>query len=355
MGSELLCNEKSQVSNFQPLFLSRRRILLLVGLGSLTIGLLLMLGGGRTAVAALADAYGPLVVLALLVHYSGFAVRSHRWQRLLAVMGYRLSYYSVTTLLVSGWFISALLPARAGDVARVTILYRGTADGSAPGSARVTSVPIAAGIGSIVLERALDILAILLLGAGFGFGVLRGQLPGWVLIGYEIGVGGLVIFGMGLLLVPTLIVRLRNLITHPLWQKILDFAQSLIESLRMLPQHPATMILVTLESLYIWLCDALLLWLVVWSLGSQLPFSATAFVALTVDVFAAVPLTPGGIGQVETVYAALLSLLALTGLNIPAVVLLTRAISYWSFLLLSGLVTFAAGIGQLLITPGDAG
>ena len=52
-------------------------------------------------------------------------------------------------------------------------------------------------------------------------------------------------------------------------------------------------------------------------------------------------------------YAGLLALFALSSVNISAVVLLTRAISYWSFLLFSGIVTFAAGLGQVF--SGSAG
>ena len=91
-----------------------------------------------------------------------------------------------------------------------------------------------------------------------------------------------------------------------------------------------------------------MLWLVIAGLGARLPFAEAGFVALTVDIFAAVPLTPGGMGQVEAVYAALLALLAAAPFSVAAAVLVTRAITYWSFLLFSGAVTFAAGFGSLL-------
>jgi uncharacterized membrane protein YbhN (UPF0104 family) len=98
----------------------------------------------------------------------------------------------------------------------------------------------------------------------------------------------------------------------------------------------------------IWLCDALVLWLVVLSLAAPLSLPAAAFVALTVDVLAAVPLTPGGVGQIDAAYAALLTLLALPALHVGTIVLLVRFITYWSFLVFSGLVMLAAGFGSLL-------
>ena len=121
-----------------------------------------------------------------------------------------------------------------------------------------------------------------------------------------------------------------------------------VDGLRTLFRQPATALLVIIESLMIWLCDALVLWLVVLSLAAPLSLPATAFVALTVDVLAAVPLTPGGVGQIDAAYAALLALLALPALHVGTIVLIVRFITYWSFLVFSGLVTLAAGFGSLL-------
>ncbi len=330
----------SPLPGFAALALNRKRFALLVGFSLLTLVLLLALGGGRDAIAALAHVNWRLIALAILIHYSGFAVRGLRWQQLLRTMGHKFTWRFVTTLLLAGWFVSALLPARAGDVMRVGVL-RLTRAHRAP-------VPVHDALGSIVLERALDLLAILTLGAGFGLLVLRGQLPSWVLAAYGVGIGGLVLLGLALLVTPALLDRLRRWSVHRFWQTALNFAAQLVESLRALLHQPGIALLLLAESLYIWLCDALLMWLCVWSLGTLLPFGRAAFIALTVDVFAIVPLTPGGIGQIETVNAALLSLLKLPGFNVAAAVLVNRAISYWSFLLFTGVITFAAGFGQWL-------
>jgi uncharacterized membrane protein YbhN (UPF0104 family) len=157
-------------------------------------------------------------------------------------------------------------------------------------------------------------------------------------------------FGAALVLAPPLLAWLRRRSQHRLWQKGIDFLAAFVEGLRALFRQPATALLVIAESLLIWLCDALVLWLVVLSLAVALSLPAAAFVALTVDVLAAVPLTPGGVGQIDIAYAALLALLALPTLNVGAVVLVVRFITYWSFLAFSGLVTLAAGFGSLLPT-----
>jgi uncharacterized membrane protein YbhN (UPF0104 family) len=207
---------------------------------------------------------------------------------------------------------------------------------------------VAASLGSLVLERALDLLAILLLGALLGLLLLRSMLPGWVVAAYATGLGGLLLLAGTVLVAPALLDRLRGWAQAPLWHKGLDFAGQVVASLRTCASQPRLAIAVLGASLYIWLCDALLMWLAVGSLGQWLPFGQLSFVALTVDVFAIVPLTPGGIGQIETVNAALLALLPLSTVTIAAAVLINRAISYWSFLLCTGGITCITGIGQVV-------
>jgi len=315
-----------------------KRVLILAGLGILTIVLLLTLSGGWEAVNVLAQVDGRLIALAVVIHYGGFAVRGWRWQQLLVLQGHRLRWRYVTGLLLSGWFVSALVPARAGDALRVAVLRLPTADRLA--------VPVADGLGSIVLERALDILAILTLGFAFSISLLQGQLPGWVLGAYAVGAIFLLLFGLALLLAPTLLNRLRTWSTHRYWQTALDFIRHLVNSLRVLGNHPWRAGSLLVASFAIWLCDALLMWLAIRSLGELISFGSAAFIALTVDVFATVPLTPGGIGQIEAANAALLALLSLPQAVIAAAVLVNRAISYWSFLLVSGVVTAFMGLGQ---------
>lgn len=334
-----------------------KRIAILVALGALTTLLLFALSGGREALGAFSGVDWRPILLAIMIHYSGFAVRGHRWQQLLRVMGHRLRYLAVLALMLAGWFVSALVPARAGDILRVAALRGGY--GSAPQATSTTgataptgtTVPVADGLGSIVLERMLDILAILTLGAGFGLVVLRGALPQWVAMTYVAALVILALFGIALVVAPPLMHWLRSLWGNRLWQQALDFVVRFIESLRALARQPGRALLVVVESLYIWLCDALLLWLVLRGLHLPLDVGFAAFVALTVDIVAAVPITPGGIGQIEVANTALLALAGVPAAMATAAVLLVRAISYWTFLVFTGIVTALTGVGALAETP----
>lgn len=318
-----------------------RRILLLLGLGLLTCLFLLVLGGGQAAMTALVAVDPRWIAVGFLVHYSGFVVRGLRWQQLLQALGYRFTWRYMMTLLLSGWFVSALLPARAGDLLRVALLRTPTPNHAV--------APVAASVGSIVMERVLDMGALLLLGASVGFALLRSEMPGWIVAAYG---STLVLLGLAVValwIAPPLLHWLHRRSSQPLWQKLFDLAIQVVESLQTLRRFPALALLILLESLYIWLCDGVLMWCVLKAMGVVAPLSSILFVALTVDIFAAIPLTPGGIGQIESVNVALLALLPLPTFNLAAAVLLNRAISYWSFLVFSGIVTFAAGIGQMMV------
>lgn len=339
--------------------LNRNWLTAIIVLGVASLATLLYLGDPQQTIHLIRESNWGLLLLALLIHYSGFAIRGLRWKLLLNALGHSRGYVYCTGLLISGWFVSAIIPARAGDILRIGVL-RSSGSGN-PLNARNASVindgsmahdgsearrvPIADGLSSILLERVLDMMAILLLGASFGFMVLRAQLPSWVLSLYGTTVALLVALGLTLLILPRVWVWLGSLSSQSFWQKGIRFGSELTEKIALLAQAPKTAMITVGLSLYIWLCDAFLLWLVMGSVDALIgaglaSFGRPAFVALTVDVIAAVPLTPGGIGQIETAYGALLSLLSLPTAKLPAIILLTRFISYWSFLLFSGLVTF---------------
>ena len=326
--------------------LGLRRLALLGGLGVLTVVFLITLGGGQDALAALLTVDLRWIAVGIAIHYSGFVVRGVRWQQLLRALGHRLSWRYAMTLLLSGWFVSALLPARAGDLLRIAIL-------GVP-NPKHAAVPVADSLGSIVLERALDLVALVVLGAGCGFALLRTTMPGWVVAAYGVTILLLGVAAVALLLAPALLHWLRRWSAQPLWQRAIALAGQLVQSLQTVGRSPLIALQVIGQSLYIWLCDALLMWTVLKAMGVDAPLASITFVALTVDIFAAIPLTPGGIGQIEAVNMALLALLPLPAFNLSAAVLLNRAISYWSFLLFSGIVTFAAGIGQMMM-GGKAG
>jgi len=312
------------------------RPLILLILGILTVLLLLRLGEVDISPQTLRQIQPGYLLIAIVIHYSGFVVRGLRWQALLKNLGYRLGYIYTTALLLSGWFISALVPARLGDVARLAILKRDHQVGLAPGLA------------SVATERALDILAILGLTIVAALWALPGRTPVWV---WQIVGGGAILFGLALitlLTIPKLEDWLTNLLTWPLYRTTVRFGFELLSHIRQLGQRPGLLLALFLQSLYIWLCDILLMYFAFLSLGELVPLSVTAFTSMVVDLAAAVPLIPGAVGQFEGTALGLLRLFSVPPQQSSLMILLNRFISFWSFIVVSGLITYLFGFAQTI-------
>jgi len=80
--------------------------------------------------------------------------RARRWQQLLAPLG-RYAIRDLWAAILMGWSVSVLLPGRLGEVARPVFL------------ARRAPIAASAALGSVVLERVFDVVAILTLLAGY--------------------------------------------------------------------------------------------------------------------------------------------------------------------------------------------
>ena len=91
----------------------------------------------------------PYLTAAVLLSLAGFAFRAWRWQHLLGPLKW-IPAGRLASAIFIGWTASAVLPGRVGEVARAWLLRR---DG----------LRRSAAFGTVVLERLLDVLAVLLL------------------------------------------------------------------------------------------------------------------------------------------------------------------------------------------------
>lgn len=310
--------------------------LIIIILGLLTLLLLLKLGHIDISMDTLRQINPIYLAAAVAVHYSGFAMRGWRWQKLLKELGHPVGYVYAATLLLAGWFVSALIPARLGDIARAWMLRRDH------------RISMAQGLGSIATERAFDILSILILAASAATFALADRTPPWV---WQTIGGGVLLLGILiaiLLLSPQLEGFFLKLLPWSIYKKVIHFGFELLNSIRRVGKSPKLLLLVTAQSLYIWLCDIFLMALVFRSIGAGVPFSVSAFTAMVVDLAAAVPIIPGALGQVEGTALGLLSLLQIPTEQSSLMVLLNRFISFWTFILVSGGVTYYFGFSQAL-------
>jgi len=263
------------------------------------------------------------LALAVAVHYTTFAFRGARWRLLLRnaqgsasrVPG--VAYCSQLVLL--GWFANSVSWFRLGDAYRA-YLYRDEQDAS-----------FSRTIGTILAERMLDaILVLLLLLVSVPF--LVGGQATWIVLGVAIA---LVVAMSGALLVMILAkVRVLRVLPARLAERYQRFHQGALSSFAQLPP-------VTLWGLLGWLAETGRLFLVVRALGLEIDIPLVIFITLANSLLTLVP-TPGGLGAVESGVAGLLVRLSSLSISTAAaLVLVDRAITYLSIIIV-GAVLFLA-------------
>ena len=263
-----------------------------------------------------------LVLVAFLIYYAGFPLRGWRWTKLLKGAGYKVRVKDGTEILFLSWLVNCIVPAKLGDLYRAYL-----AKLNSPVSATKT-------LGTVFMERILDLIAIASLGVLAGYWRFRdslGALPRSVQL----------IFALGVVVVILLIVALvvmrnfgrRVMAILPLPHRAVEFYERFEEGvfgsvgLRGLP-------LLGLLTTVIWMTEALRLYFVVRALGFSdidLGFSGAMFVALIGSLLTAVPFTPGGLGLVELGMGGVLKgVFNASTPHAAAVILIDRSISVFS-------------------------
>jgi hypothetical protein len=320
-------------------------LLIIAALSIVTIFGLLRLGNIDISLDTLARVNGSWLFLAFVTFYLSIIARGLRWQHILKTMDWPVPTLYAQTLLTAGLFISSILPARAGDLGRIAMLKQDH------------QIPVSQGLASLAAERALDVFAVLILAIVGAIWSLQGRVPLEVM---ELMVGSGVLFGLGLvglLAVPSIegwlrqpgwVWRIMPAVIRPFYQKVADFGFALIHGVRDLGQKPAALAAIVAESFGIWLFDALIVHLVLFSLGHSVSFSVSLFSAMVGVLATIVPLMPGALGQFEAAVISLLTLLGISTADSSLAALLVRFISLWSFIPVSGLITYFFGFSRAL-------
>ncbi|HEY3524356.1 MAG TPA: lysylphosphatidylglycerol synthase transmembrane domain-containing protein [Candidatus Limnocylindrales bacterium] len=274
-----------------------------------------------------------LLGVAFVVFYLGFPLRGYRWARLVRATGFHLPTFDATEIIFVSWLVNCLVPAKLGDLYRAWLL-------------KVNSpVSLSRTFGTVFIERVLDLFAIVVLGLASGFVSFRNGLPGDVQAVFAIGIGVVVLLAAGLLTLRNF--GRRILVRLPVPHTIVEFYDRFEEGVFSAVGLRAMPILLVLTAL-IWSTEAVRLLFVVEALhlpDVHLGISGAFFVALTGSLLTAVPLTPAGIGVVETGLVAVLTLVyGIPSQDALTITLVDRAISVLSIIVLGSI---AYGVSPL--------
>jgi glycosyltransferase 2 family protein len=276
----------------------RTFVIVLLTLGLL--GLFLRQANLRQVWAEVVTSRVDLLVLALVATAMTYVFRAMRWQYLLRPMG-RVRFSTAFRTTVIGFAATALLPARPGEVLRPWLL------------ARREGLSATAAFATVILERVLDTVMVLLL---FGWFLLitdpavstadalsfeRLKLGG-ALAAVASGVALVVMFflaghpGTMARIESALIRLLPGRLAGPLQR----FARTFGEGLAIVRQ-PARLAVALLWSLPLWLSIAAGIWFVSHAFRVDLPFSGSFLIMALLVIGVAVP-TPGGVGGFHYFY-----------------------------------------------------
>jgi uncharacterized protein (TIRG00374 family) len=239
-----------------------------------------------------------------------YAMRAHRWVYLLGPLG-RVGLGPAFRTTVIGLALSVVLPARAGEFIRPYLL------------ARQEGLSATATFATVVFERVLDLLAVIILLAVYlaffdpGLAALNPAVFRAVQVG-GVTMGAVAVAGFALLAVLAghperlhgLVLRVERVLPARLAHAVAGLARMFAEGLAVARQPSRVLVSMAL-SLLMWVVIAIQTWIVVRAFDIALPPEGALLVMAFLVVGVTVP-TPGGVGgyheafriAVTTFYAA---------------------------------------------------
>jgi len=272
------------------------------------------------------------------IYYLSFPIRTLRWRFLLQNVGYTKSngvhlprFPKLLEILYISWFANVIVPAKLGDLYRAYLLRT------------ETGLPASRTFGTVLAERLLDLLVLLMLFIPAVIISLHENLPSQLKVGL-IGTLALVLVGViaifALRSFPTQIARLvparfRGHYNH--------FQEGTLGSFRRVPRLGAL-------TFGVWSCESLRFFFVTLAfglIGGNLLhiIAASLFIALGEALLTAVPFTGGGVGLVEGGMFAMIALFTSNTSSAAAAILTDRTISLFSILVF-GFIVFMIAFGR---------
>ena len=250
--------------------------------------------------ASVTKARTDLLLLSLALTCGTFVVRAERWQYLLGPLG-KTRFSTVFRATVIGFAASAVLPARAGEVIRPYLL------------ARREGLSATAAFATIIVERILDLVAVLLLMAVFLIWFDPGMEARDSKAFQAVRFGGLMMapVAVGTLAVMFFmaghperlhawVLKAEAILPARIAAMIARFAQTFAEGFAVV-RSPGRLAAAIAWSIVLWVAIASGIWAVSIAFGIAMPFTGAWLMLGPLVVGVAVP-TPGGVGGFHEAY-----------------------------------------------------
>jgi uncharacterized protein (TIRG00374 family) len=249
--------------------------------------------------AEIAHARKDLIVWSVVIAAVMPVVRTFRWRYLLDPIG-PTRFGPVLRATIIGFAALSLLPARAGDVIRPYLV------------ARTERLSTASVFATIVMERALDVVIVLILLASFvwlfdGTAILPASVLAPIQASATIA-GGVVIVLMGVMWtlathperIERLVARTDRVLPRRVAHTLARLARTFSEGFAV-TREPRDLAVAFVLSFPLWVCIAFQAWLVTRAFGIAIPVTASFLVQAMLVIGVAVP-TPGAVGSFHEAY-----------------------------------------------------
>ena len=227
------------------------------------------------------------LVIALIFYWVEILLRILRWKRILISVDSTIRYSSINNSFCISAAANNIFPFRLGDILRAHLV------GMQRNISRYSLM------GTIVLEKLIDVVAVLLLTFCGAFGVLS-QLGAMSKVGLAFIMGGVSIIMLGGIYLVAKNKFLSNKLVMFLHERLGHFKKGFSILLK-----PKNLSLVIVETLLIWVFNTLAIWAIIKSLGVSLSSSEVLLLEGITGLAAAIPSAPAGIGTLQ--YAFLLT------------------------------------------------
>lgn len=279
---------------------SHLRTIIVLSVAAALVGLFLYHVDLRGVLSQIVHARFEWLLLSLATMLVNLAIRSWRWQYLLEPLG-ATKFANAFRATAVGFAASSVLPARAGEVIRPYFL------------ARHEHMSATGAFATIILERVLDVVAVLVLLASYvfffgpevmGANAVAFEAVTWA--GATAAAGALVALVVLFLLagnparLATTLRRLEEVLPSKLAGLLAEIAEKFATGLGTI-RRPRRLFVALALSFPLWLSIALGIWAVAVAFHLAMPFTGSFLMLALLVIGVAVP-TPGGIGSFHAMF-----------------------------------------------------